>query len=589
VSTRAAVLLLLLSGFMPGSPGETHSDIAPSWSQSTIDLWEERDLLFVIERDASVVVAVDARSGARIWTRAVARSPQRLKLIHRGSRSDLFVSCDEGEIWLLDPADGTIRERIPVGRSARGFDIANGRYLVTALYVLHQLSIWDLEERRELSRIPVRQFPSAVCAVSADEVWVAHFFDGRMERINILTGATTLHIDAEPAVNQVVAFLADSERRCFYVPYTASNSDQEDPNVAGAVLPMIRIVQPEVSDRRLSLALMDRPVNGPEAVALFRNETALISVNSRSNDLSVIDIRHALTIAHVEVGKYPQGIAIDGTGSRAFIANAHDHSISVVDLSTYSERARWTVADEPLPADIARGRDLFYDADAESMALNSWISCSNCHPDGHSDGRSWKLPGKPRLRTKDLHGLASTLPAGWQATQNEMQDEEHFIRSFFRGNGLSPVPPHPLLGKSNRGLSPDLDALSAYVYSLRFSSSAYLEKGHLSAAAQRGKTLFGRLGCSVCHPAPTYTISSLTRNRLFSHVIAPDPQPVGAIDVPSLNGIYAQPRLLHDGRAAGIEDVFRRWNVASRHGKTAGLTAVQMGDLTEFLLALPEE
>jgi YVTN family beta-propeller protein len=588
---RAAAWLALLFALVPPSADETLRAVEPSWSQSTIELWEERGLVFVIERDASLVVAVDACSGAPVWTRTVGRSPQRLQMVTRRGRAELFVSADDGEVWLLDPLDGTVRDRIDVGPTARGFDVVADRYLVTALYALHQLSIWDLQERRAVSRLPVRGFPTAVRAASPDEVWVAHFYDGRMERINILTGATTRSLDAEPAVNQVVGFLPDAGRRLLYVPYSASNAEEDDPSAARAVLPMVRIVGPEAAgttDRRLPLALMDRPVSGPEAVALIRNEGALISVNSRSNDLSIIDLRRFLTIAHVEVGKYPQGIAVDRAGARAFVANAHDHSVSVVDLSTFSERARWTVGQETLPPEVARGRDLFCDADSPAMALNSWISCSNCHPEGHSDGRSWKLPGKPRLRTKDLHGLASTLPAGWQATQDEMEDEEHFIRTFFRGHGLSPVPPHPPLGRSNRGLSADLDALSAYVYSLRFAPSPHLRNGSPSDAARRGKRLFGQLGCASCHPAPTYTVSSVGRNHLASGVVTPDPQPVGPIDVPSLNGVYAQPHLLHDGRAANVEDVFRRWNAAGRHGRTANLDAGALDDLSAFLLALPE-
>lgn len=586
---RAALLsIALLTALVAVA---TPAAIAPSWSQGTVDLWEERGMLFVLERDASLVVAVDTDSGRRVWARPVAPRPQRLQLVRRGADPDLFVSCEAGEVWRLDPSDGSARERIAVGSSARGFDVVGGRYLVTALYALHQLSVWDLTEGREAARIPVRPFPTAVRAASADAVWVAHFFDGRMERVDILTGATTQRIDADRSANQVAAFLTDSARRRLFVPYTASFDDQEDPHAAGAVLPVVRIVdaEPGGSDRRLSLALIDRPVNGPEGVALFRNERALIAVNSRSNDLSVIDVERGLTIAHVEVGKYPQGIAVDRRGARAYVASAHDHRVAVVDLSSFTMQSSWTIGEETLPAAVARGRDLFHDADVPAMALNSWISCSNCHPGGHSDGRTWRLPGKPRLRTKDLHGLAATLPAGWRATQDEMQDEEHFIRTFFRGTGLSPSPPHPLLGPANRGLSADLDALSAYVYSLRFSPSPHLEKGALSPAARRGKALFARLGCPACHPAPNFTISSLERNHLVAGIVTPDPSSIGPVDVPSLNGIYAQPRLLHDGRAAGPADVFLHWNRDGRHGKTAGLTPGQVADLTAYLLSLPEE
>jgi YVTN family beta-propeller protein len=594
----AALLASLVPVLGSTERTEPFGERAPRWSQSILELWPERDLLFVAFRDAGRVVALDARTGAPVWETPVGRSPRRLGLAERsGHPAELFVSCEgSGEVWGLDPLTGEPRRRLAVGPTPRGFAVAGGRFLVTALYAVHQLSIWDLAEDRERARVPVHRFPTAVAAPEGGrELFAAHFFDGHVTVLDTEGFRVVDAIEGDREINQPAALLPLAGSGRLLIPHILSNDDRPKIHLANAVFPAVSVVDGParryLPERRLGLAFIDRPVNGPEALAVIRGGEVLVAVNSRSNDLSIVDLRTSLALGHVEVGRYPLGIAVDRAGTRAFVANAHEHTISVVDLAAFREEARWPYGREVLPPQVARGRDLFHDADSPRMALNQWISCSNCHPDGGSDGRVWAQPGKPRLRTKDLRGLARTLPAGWLASLDEMQDEELFIRSFHRGTGLSPTAPNPALGPPNAGLSADLDALAAYVYWLDHEPGLALEGGRLAAQVRRGRALFfsEALGCAGCHPPPTYTISSPGADRRIAGVLDPEPSPVGPVDVPSLLGLYAQPRLLHDGRAESPGDVFRRWNQAGRHGRTAHLNEEQLRDLESFLLSLPEE
>lgn len=567
----------------------------PRWTQSIVDLWSPRGLLFVAYRDAGQVAALDTRTGALVWQSPVGRSPRRLSLIERPGRpAELFVSCEgSGEVWVLDPGSGAMRRRLAVGPTPRGFTVV-GSTLVTALWGVHQVSLWDLESNRERGRLPVHRFPTAVAAAAdGREVYIAHFFDGHVTVLDAAGFRARGSIEGERAINQPAGLLPLADARHVLIPHILANDDHQEIHFANVLFPAVSVLDAParryLPERRLGLSFIDRPVNGPEALAVLHGGSVLISVNSRSNDLSVIDLRTSLAMGHVEVGRYPLGITIDPSETRAYVANANEHTVSVVDLGALREVERWTFGREVLPPQVARGRDLFDDAGSPRMALNQWVSCSSCHPDGGTDGRSWTQPGKPRLRTKDLHGLVDTLPAGWLASQDEMQDEELFIRSFHRGEGLAPKPPNPALGAPNAGLSPDLDALAAYVYWLRSEPSPWLENGKLSAAARRGRALFRSpaLGCTGCHPPPSYTISGQGGDRRVAGVLAPEPSPVAPLDVPSLRGLYAQPRLLHDGRAASPAEIFTRWNQAGRHGRTSGLTERELADLQSFLLSLP--
>lgn len=591
---RGAALLALLIPVL-GWTTEPVEEPAPRWSQSILDLWAERDLLFVAHRDAGRVAALSSRTGARVWEAPVGRSPRRLGLVERPGRpAELLVACEgSGEVWGLDPATGAVRRRLPVGPTPRGFAVVGGRYLVTALYAAHQLSVWDLEEERERVRVPVPRFPTAV-AVSEDgrEIYAAHFFDGNLTVLDPEGFRVVDRIEGDRAINQPAALLPLAGSGQLLIPHILANDVHPRIHLANTVFPAVSVVDGParryLPERQLGIAFIDRPVNGPEALAVVRGGSLLVSVNSRSNDLSLLDLRTSLAVGHVEVGRYPLGIVVERNGARAFVANAHEHAVSVVDLAAAREVARWPYGREVLPPQVARGRDLFHDADSPRMALNQWMSCSSCHPDGGSDGRVWAQPGKPKLRTKDLRGLAETLPMGWLASQDEMQDEELFIRSFHRGTGLSPTPPNPALGPPNAGLSEDLDALAAYVYALRHEPSPALEQGSLSASARRGLDLFlsEAVGCAGCHPPPTYTVSTPGADSRRADVLEPEPSPVPPVDVPSLRGLYAQPRLLHDGRAESPADIFRHWNRAGRHGRTAHLSEAELRDLESFLLSL---
>src|SRR5690606_17876215 len=99
---------------------------------------------------------------------------------------------------------------------------------------------------------------------------------------------------------------------------------------------------------------------------------------------------------------------------------------------------------------------------------------------------------------------------------DEVQDFEHDIRGPFGGKGFLPDDVwsegtrDTTLGDTKAGLSPELDALAAYVTSLdRVSPSPYRDPdGSLTEAGWRGFELFESSGCGGCHGGADYTNSS---------------------------------------------------------------------------------
>jgi cytochrome c peroxidase len=62
-----------------------------------------------------------------------------------------------------------------------------------------------------------------------------------------------------------------------------------------------------------------------------------------------------------------------------------------------------------------------------------------------------------------------------------------------------------------------------------------------------------------------------------------------AYDTPTLHGLYRTGSYLHHGKATTLAEVLTTYNHDDKHGKTSQLSKQQVGDLVEFLKALPYE
>ncbi len=96
-----------------------------------------------------------------------------------------------------------------------------------------------------------------------------------------------------------------------------------------------------LNDIRLSAG--DRPLE----IALTPDGRILLSANSGSNTVSIIDAVSSIETSRVQVGDGPQSIAIDQTGRRAFVFNNTAGTISLIDIPLRAVAA--TIATEPHP------------------------------------------------------------------------------------------------------------------------------------------------------------------------------------------------------------------------------------------------
>jgi cytochrome c peroxidase len=239
------------------------------------------------------------------------------------------------------------------------------------------------------------------------------------------------------------------------------------------------------------------------------------------------------------------------------------------------------------------------------MSRDKYLSCATCHFDGDSDGRVWDFTdrGEGLRNTIALTGRTGMRhgPVHWSANFDEIQDFENDIRSAFGGSGFMSDTDFNTgtrsltLGDPKTGVSADLDAMAAYVASLKLMSSSPFRNsdGSMTADAIAGQKIFmsAGTGCAKCHHGPQLTDSDLHNNPFLLHNVGTLTTGSGkrlgvtltGLDTPTLKGIWETAPYLHDGSAATLMDVITTKNTSDQHGQTSQLTVTEQQQLVAYL------
>lgn len=333
--------------------------------------------------------------------------------------------------------------------------------------------------------------------------------------------------------------------------------------------------------------------------ALTGDDRYLLVTLETSRELVVYDTQGGFELMRLVTGRAPQSVALSTDGRIAYVHDFMDRSLSRFDLTEMLETnlpasheltSVAVVGAEALAPDILLGKQHFYDARDDRLALDNYISCASCHNDGGADGRVWDLGGfgEGLRRTISLRGRgAGHGVLHWTGNFDEVQDFEGQIRSLGLGLGLLSnadfAATSEPIGLPKAGLSADLDALAAYVESLtvELESPHRPGAGTLSPEAEQGRSAFVSRGCLSCHAMPKLTDSVLglrhdvgtldgaSGNRLGN--------PLDGFDTPSLIGAWSNPPHLHDGSAPTLADAILA------HDGFASLLVEETAQIESFL------
>ncbi|HUU09811.1 MAG TPA: multiheme c-type cytochrome [Phycisphaerae bacterium] len=364
------------------------------------------------------------------------------------------------------------------------------------------------------------------------------------------------------------------------------------------------------ADGRVDQVLLDEPhlcFPDPADVAVSPNGRYALVTSSGSDRVAVIDVAKLIAmlqeatpydrehvfpnhlgkpaefiVKHVATRDSPRGVLFSHDGTTAFVANALDDSITVIDMSRLEAVDRIDLGGPAVITKVRYGERLFHSAD---ITFHRQFSCHSCHPDGHVDGLTYDIEpdgiGSSPVDNRTLRGILDTAPFKWEGTNPSLQRQcGPRLAVFF--TRIDPFTPD------------ELSALDNYICTIPRPPNRYRPVGgKLTAAQRRGKIVFERFmandgnmiprenRCVTCHFPPLFT--DRTRRDVGTRLWLDRET---EFDVPHLNNIYDSAPYLHNGIAETLEEIWTRFNPYDLHGVTNDMTKDQLNDLMEYVKTL---
>lgn len=572
-------------------------------SNSLMAISADGKIMACANRDAGTVTIITLDGHQKHREIAVGKHPEGVAFL---GDSYLFAVTNyhDDTVTIADAATGETRATIDVYDEPYGaVSSSDGSKLyVTLSYPGHVIEI-DAKTHKVARTFDAGAFPRGI-AISDDDkrLYVTEYYTAIVHAIDIGEGKIVDSWEGTSTDNLARQITLHPKRGKAYMPHIRSSVSSA--HGEGSIFPYVTVIDtPAGEGRRRKRKPMDafignRVTANPWEVDITPDGKTFFVVFSGTNDMFVADVidddyREITYRASIQLGNNPRAVRVSPNGERFYVYNALDFEVVAYDAKSLRQVATVKTCDNPLGEEKLLGKRLFYSA-LQPMVGRRWISCSSCHPDGESDGRTWQNPEGLR-NTPPLAAMAWTHPLHWSADRDETQDFEHTIRGqLMQGRGLVRGRYNDGLGEPNKGLSRELDALAAYSNSHGIPLSPHA-KGGLTDAAKRGRAIFHSAAtqCATCHSGPFYT-DSTPGEKIIRHDVGTGRDDKSelmgtAYDTPTLLGVYRSAPYFHDGSAATLKELLTTANPDDKHGKTSHLSAEQVAELVEFLKALPYE
>ncbi|MBI1851031.1 MAG: hypothetical protein HYR85_11875 [Planctomycetes bacterium] len=584
------------------------------------------------------MTAIDGSTHRKLFETPVGRTPRTLAI------------APNGALWVVDEADATIKvlasggghllgtRRLPPGSRPYGIAFApNGAAAYVTLQETGEIVVLDPRDGALVARVPVGPTPRGI-AITGDSsrVFVTRFVSpedhGEVVEVDAATNSVvrtiTLARDPGPDTptsgrgvpNYLASIVISPDGRRAWIPSKKDNvergvfRDGQALTFESTVRSIMSQLDLDAGAENLAARIDLDNRSLPSAVCFSPHGDVALVATLGSNTVDVLDAYRGDPITSLEdVGRGPIGVVLRPTAGELFVLADLSRTVSIYDLRSLLASRRTaparvdvvsTVARERLTPTVLLGKQIFHDARDRRMSRDGYLSCASCHLDGDDDGRTWDFTDRGEgLRNTialDGHGGMREGRVHWTGNFDEIQDFENDVRHAFRGEGFladvqfergtRSLP----LGDSKAGLSPDLDALAAYVSSLsRTRRSPYrLPSGSSTPSALAGRATFTQLRCFTCHAGADFTDSAKGMTHDIG-TIRPSSgrrlgRPLLGIDTPTLRGLWATAPYLHDGSAATLMDVLTTADPGGLHGNVGPLTDDDRANLVAYLLQIDD-
>ena len=132
-------------------------------------------------------------------------------------------------------------------------------------------------------------------------------------------------------------------------------------------------------------------------------------------------------------GAIPRSMGFDGPYFLVYCQGTNNIVVYEASVSTTEPIADIALGEDPTPASIRHGREIWYDA---SRSKDGRTSCNTCHPQALADGLAWEISGLPvddkgPMVTQPLCGIEDTFPYHWRGERR--LDDFNVFRELLGG------------------------------------------------------------------------------------------------------------------------------------------------------------
>lgn len=575
--------------------------------------------IYVACEASHTVIVVDVQTLEKIAEIETGHHPTDVAFSPDGSRAYVSNRLDD-TVSVVDVSARQVTATIAVGDEPHGLlTDTSGKHLYVLNTSSDSISVIDTATLKEIKRLSASRSPwSLSLSPDGSLIYVTNnlsrFVEFRKPSMSEVTVIDTKRCVVEdrivvPAANLMQGIDWHPSGRFALITLNRTKN----------LVPMTRLLQGWTITNRLGIVfkngrvdqvLLDEPgmcFPDPTDVAITPDGRLALVTSSGSNRIAVVDVPRLISmleaaspderehifpnhlgkptefvITHISVSHSPRGVLIMPDGKTAFVANALDDSLSVIDMDKLEATGTIDLGGPDVITKIRYGERLFHSAD---ITFRRQFSCHSCHPDGHVDGLTYDIEpdgiGVSPVDNRTLRGILDTAPFKWEGTNPSLQRQcGPRLAVFF--TRIQPFTPE------------ELSALDNYICTIPRPPNRYRPLGaELTDAQRRGKKMFertmtndGRIipkgnRCVTCHFPPLFTDRG--RHDIGTKLWL---DRESEFDTPHLNNIYDSATYLHNGIAETLEEIWTRYNPDDEHGVTNDMTKDQLNDLIEYLKTL---
>ena len=580
--------------------------------------------LYLVESDAAKVVQIDPATNQITKEFSFTDMPTCVAISADGAKIYVTTANPWGFLHCMDVASGNEEFTVPVGHGTEHVCLhPNGKIAYVCNRFSNYVSVVDLEQKKEIKQLQTLREPvSADVTPDGKTLFVANYlpldpsdgidvaaevswFDTETyegARIRLPNGCVSLH-EVRVSPDGKYAFVTNNLGR-YQMPTTQVERGWMNTNGVAILDAQKRSFINEVL-----LDNIDLGAANPWGVAMTADGSQLIVSHAGTKEISIIDAPKMFEkLQQIADGTYvverkgnrsftpptPESVPndlsflvklrirvkLDGMGPRSvvvlgdkvYVPAYFSDSICIVDRIKGKQVDSIQLTpnfDEIFSNDVVRyGEMTFNDG---TVCFQQWQSCASCHPYARMDGLNWDLMNDGMGNPKNAKPLLYSHETPPTMISGIRKDAPTCVRSGFKHILFSVRP------------EKDPAAIDEYLKSMKAVPSPHLVNGELSEAAKRGKEIFERVKCGVCHdPEWYYTDMQMhdvdTKNEKIDRR--------RDFDTPTLCEVWRTPPYLHDGRYTTMFQLFKEGQHGKQKGDVDKLTDDEIRDLCEFVLSL---